>query len=234
MLDSKKRKSHWAWQAANNHPSRRRRGRKLRYLTYAAILIVGLAIGGFLRFADTVASLQPPATPKADAIVVLTGGYLRIDQAVGLLETGAGQRLLISGVHPDTSADQIRKLTRAPETLFNCCVDIGRQALDTIGNAHETASWVHEHGYKSILVVTNNYHMPRSLLELASVDPETHYIAYPVINSDLKTANWMARPATVRAMLSEYAKLTLATFRSSIGLEGPSGLRNTQPAKLGG
>ncbi len=193
-------------------------------------LVCGVAIGGFLRFADTVATLQAPPNPKADAIVVLTGGYLRIDQAVELLEAGVGKRLLISGVNPGTTAEQIRKLTRASTTLFDCCVDIGYEAIDTIGNAAETAKWVGKNGYSDILVVTNNYHMPRSLMELSAADPQTHYHAYPVVNSDLKTSNWMANPATLRAMLSEYLKLSAASIRSAIPMPDHSGLRSAVPA----
>ena len=88
----------------------------LRRLSYVVLLLVGLLFGGLLRFADTVAGLTPPEKPKADAVVVLTGGTQRIDQAVNLLETGTGQRLLISGVHPDTSAARIREMTRAPRS----------------------------------------------------------------------------------------------------------------------
>lgn len=226
MIDSKKRTNSWARQAAMSRGNRPGGRRGLRLLTYLTILIIGLVIGSFLRFADTIAKLTPPQNPKADAIVVLTGGYLRIEQAVALLETGAGKRLLISGVHPNTSADEIRKLTRAPEALFSCCVDIGREALDTIGNALETTAWVHKHDYKNVLVVTNNYHMPRSLTELSNADPQTNYIAYPVVNTDLKQGNWMANPVVLRSMLSEYIKLTLAQVRAGLGFSGHSGLRN--------
>ncbi len=226
MLDRKKA-NNWARQAARSGTHRSGRFGKWRLLVYAAILLAGLAMGGFLRFADTVANLTPPLNPNADAIVVLTGGYLRIEQAVALLESGAGKRLLISGVHPNTTAGDIRKLTRAPEAMFSCCVDIGREAVDTIGNASETAAWVHKHGYKRVLVVTNNYHIPRSLMELSYTDPDTDYIAYPVVNSDLKTTNWITRPVTLRAMLSEYAKLSLAQIRSGLGITSHSGLRGT-------
>ena len=60
------------------------------------ILLAGAAgTAGFLHFAETVAALETPRAPKADAIVVLTGGYQRIDRAIDLLKNGAGERLLI-------------------------------------------------------------------------------------------------------------------------------------------
>jgi len=130
--------------------------RVLRWMGFSCVLIAALIFGGFLRFADSVTTLKPPAEPRADAIIVLTGGYQRIDQAVELLQKGAGKRLLISGAHPSTTPTQIRRMTQWSANLFSCCVDIGYDALDTIGNAEEASNWIHAKGYKSILVVTNN------------------------------------------------------------------------------
>ncbi|MEZ2222905.1 YdcF family protein [Rhizobium sp. RCC_161_2] len=202
--------------------------RFLRWGGFAFVFLVAIVFGGFLHFADSIATLKPPLEPKADAIIVLTGGYQRIDQAVELLRTGAGNRLLISGAHPTTTPSQIRKLTQSPANLFNCCVDIGYDALDTIGNAREAAKWIHARGYKSILVVTNNYHMPRSLAELKYVDPGTDYIPYPVVNSDLKTKNWFTDPNALRTMIYEYAKVLLAGARNITGLGRPLGLRSQE------
>ncbi|MET3615917.1 uncharacterized SAM-binding protein YcdF (DUF218 family) [Rhizobium aquaticum] len=198
----------------------------LRRLSYVVLILAGLLFGGFLRFADAVAGLTPPEKPKADAVVVLTGGTQRIDQAVNLLETGTGQRLLISGVHPDTSAARIREMTRAPQSLFVCCVDLGYDAIDTVGNALETAKWVNAHKYRRVLVVTSNYHMPRSLLELHRIDPETQYIGYPIVYTDLKSENWMAMPEVVKAMVSEYVKLLGATIRAHLFTPDTSSLRS--------
>ncbi|NHT78137.1 YdcF family protein [Ferranicluibacter rubi] len=200
--------------------------RQLVRLTFYVMLVVaGCGTASLLYFADQVASLQPPVDPKADAIVVLTGGFQRIDQAVDLLKAGAGQRLLISGVHPTTTSSQIRRNTQSSADLFRCCVDIGHDAIDTIGNAHETANWIRNNGYKSILVVTNNYHMPRSLLELRRANPGIAFVPYPVVNSDLKSTNWMANPMVLKSILTEYAKLTVASLRDLLGTPTDSGLR---------
>ncbi|MBD9450946.1 YdcF family protein [Rhizobium sp. RHZ02] len=200
--------------------------RMLRWGGMASILAIALIFGGFLRFADSVTTLKPPLDPRADAIVVLTGGYQRIDQAVELLQKGAGKRLLISGVHPTTTPKQIRRMTQASPELFTCCVDVGYDALDTIGNAQEASNWIHQRGYKSVLVVTNNYHMPRSLAELAYVDAETQFIPYPVVNTDLKTSDWFTDPNAVRVMLAEYAKVLFAGARNLTGLGRHPGLRS--------
>lgn len=200
--------------------------RILRYGGIFALLCAAIFFGGFLHFVDMVTSLTPPSDPKADAIVVLTGGYQRIDQAVELLQNGSGRRLLISGVHPATTRVQIRKMTKGSEGLFDCCVDIGHDALDTIGNATETSRWIHDRGYRTILVVTSNYHMPRSLLELRRADGRTRFVAYPVVNSDLKTTAWYADPDALRTLLSEYGKIVVAYIRNVGGWDMSEGLRS--------
>ena len=214
--------------AGGNPPRRGLFRRILRWTGFAVILTVAVVFGGFLYFADSITTLKPPLDPKADAIVVLTGGYQRIDQAIELLRSGAGNRLLISGAHPTTTRLQIAKPTQTPTDLFNFCVDIGYDAIDTIGNAQETVKWIHAKGYHHVLVVTNNYHMPRSIAELRYVDPQTDFIPYPVVNSDLKTKAWFTDPNAMRTMLIEYAKVLLAGGRNLMGLSRPPGLRSEE------
>ncbi|MDW9416190.1 YdcF family protein [Sinorhizobium meliloti] len=216
----------WLERAARRRQSRSLLRKVLRRGFFVLLAFLTVFTAGFLQFADTVASLQPPATPKADAIVVLTGGFQRIDQAVDLLKLGAGKRLLISGVHPSTTRSQIRRNTQSSADLFKCCVDIGHAAIDTIGNATETSLWIRNRGYRTILVVTNNYHMPRSLLELRRARPETEFIAYPVVNSDLKTTNWLRNPLVLKAILLEYGKYSVATLRDVMGARWTNGLRS--------
>jgi uncharacterized SAM-binding protein YcdF (DUF218 family) len=199
--------------------------RVLRYGGYVSVLAMACLVGGFLYFADSVTMMRPPENPKADAIVVLTGGYQRIDQAVDLLRKGLGRRLLISGVHPTTTPKQIRSMTQSSYDLFACCVDMGYLAQDTIGNAFETAQWIHDKGYSSVLVVTSNYHMQRSLMELRRTDPKTQFIPYPVVISDLRTRAWYAEPNALRTLLSEYVKILLAYARDTTGWSSWRGLR---------
>lgn len=199
--------------------------RALRYGGMALILCVAVVAAGFLIFADSVTNMRPPETVRADAIVVLTGGYQRIEQAIDLLKRGYGQRLLISGVNPTTTAKQIRKTTRTSPELFECCIDIGYGAIDTIGNANETAIWIRDKGYKSVLVVTSNYHLARSLMELRRSDPDTQFIGYPVVNADLKTRAWYSEPDAMRTMLAEYGKTIVAYARGLTGWSRDQGLR---------
>jgi uncharacterized SAM-binding protein YcdF (DUF218 family) len=172
---------------------------------------------GFLAFYNSVAALTPSNDHKADAIVVLTGGYQRIDLGVQLLSDGAGRRLLISGVNPATSVNHIRTFTRSSGDIFECCVDLGHDALDTAGNATETVRWIRAHDYKTVLLVTNNYHMPRSLAELRRIDTDTVFIPYPVEKS-LTLTDIAANPLLLRTLATEYVKYLLVESRDWTGI----------------
>ena len=125
---------------------------KFAFIAISLCLIVagGFLIGGFLKFTDTVTSYETSAKVKnASAIVVFTGGNSRIDEAVKLLKDGKGQRLLITGVHPNISTKTLQKKFHIEENLFNCCVDIDKQAANTHGNAVETGKWSSSHKFDS-------------------------------------------------------------------------------------
>jgi uncharacterized SAM-binding protein YcdF (DUF218 family) len=187
------------------------------FLRLTGLAILGccvLFLGGFTLFANHVSHLSTPANPAgADAIIVLTGGQARLDAALGLLKSGKGKRLLISGVHPSADSDQIRAATGGDKTLFACCVDIDHAALDTIGNAEESAKWVRTHDYDKIILVTNNYHMPRSLLEMGRLLDKAELEPYPVVNTRLDDGEWMVQPKALRVLFTEYNKYLLALAR---------------------
>src|SRR5262249_43113915 len=103
---------------------------------------------GFWGFAPSVhGATPPPPFPAADGSVALTGGRLeRLTTGMDLLASGHGRRLLISGVNPQVKDEELFKLLHASDQLFKCCVDIGRRAEDTLGNAAETAAWANRNG----------------------------------------------------------------------------------------
>jgi uncharacterized SAM-binding protein YcdF (DUF218 family) len=195
-------------------------GRAARALRYTALGLSSgalLFIGGFALFATHVSELTTPENPAtADAIIVLTGGQSRIDAALDLLKSGKGERLLISGANPSSGREALRAATGADRQLFKCCVDIDHAALDTIGNAEESAKWVEQHDYSSVILVTNNYHMPRSLLEMHRLLAKARLDPYPVVNSRLDGGGWMVKPDALRVIFTEYLKYLAAVARGVV------------------
>ncbi|ALK07980.1 YdcF family protein [Blastochloris viridis] len=180
---------------------------------FSALVLLCAGVAGFVWFLSGLDVQPRPLTEKADAIVVLTGGASRIDDALDLLERGHGHRLLITGVHPATRVDELARLTSQSPALFACCVDIDRRALNTTGNAAETGAWVRRHGFRSLVVVTSAYHMPRTLLELGSAVPGVRLIAFPVVSDQLRAGPWWANARFARLIALEYLKYIAARVR---------------------
>jgi uncharacterized SAM-binding protein YcdF (DUF218 family) len=172
---------------------------------------------GFVAFANRVADAHPPTDARAEGIVVLTGGLGRIDSALRLLAEGRARRVLISGVNPSVGLKAISgTIDKDLEVALACCVDLGRSARDTIGNAAEARDWAKERGYTSLIVVTSDYHMPRSMAELAQAMPDVKLIPYPVISPELRVGDWWSNAASLALLFREYGKYLFATVRVRI------------------
>jgi len=198
----------------------------MKLVVVLVFVSVGLFAGGFLNFARTVSDYTPPQTIEiADGIVVLTGGAARISTGLSLLEMKKAKRLLISGVNRQTNMNDLRKLNSKYLSLFDCCVDKEAVAADTIGNARESKKWADENNYKSLTIVTSDYHMPRSLLEFRQQMPHMKLQAYPIAYDKLKQEGWWQDTATLRLILSEYSKYLVAGARRYLGDSAYSALR---------
>ncbi|GHC76307.1 YdcF family protein [Limoniibacter endophyticus] len=194
--------------------------RILRNLLFAVLACALFFLAGFGVFTQYIGSMKTPADVEAaDAIVVVTGGYARLTPAIDLLRTGKGKRLLISGVNPMAKPDEIRIATGTDRKLFDCCVDIDKAALNTIGNATESAKWIRGHKFRSVIVVTNNYHMPRTLLELQRTLSKVELRPYPVVLTRLDDGAWLHNPDAVRVLLTEYSKYLAALVRNFLPLD---------------
>lgn len=178
--------------------------RKLtRSTLWMLLILASLWTGGFLAFLDRPA---PHQMGESDAAVVLTGGAGRIEAAVGLLENAQVQRVLISGVNIQVRERDLEHIVGIPPETLSCCVDLGRAARNTWGNAEETAAWVRARNYQRITVVTADYHMPRSLLIFAHVMPDIALVPHSV-----------SAPASVYGKAKEYSKYILTLLAMRLG-----------------
>jgi uncharacterized SAM-binding protein YcdF (DUF218 family) len=209
--------------ATVRHDSAETRKPLFRPILFGFVLTAaGLALFGFLYFLGEIDrySATDHAT-QADGIVVLTGGKARVGTALELLGSGAGKRLLISGVHRDSSLESIRKAVSGSKELFGCCIDIDKKALDTVGNAEEAASWAKAKGFRSLIIVTSDYHMPRSMVEFQRKLPGVALSAHEVQSNPAVAAGAFADPDSLRILVPEYIKYVASRLR--LGLRESTG-----------
>lgn len=191
-------------------------GRWIRRLAFLIAVIAVLAGIGFFVFANAVPREEAKLTQKAEAIVVLTGGASRIVDAMELLASGYGQKLLISGVNPNTTRAELVKSNPDFERLFDCCITLGHRAQNTIGNAFEAARWVKDNRFKSVILVTSGWHMPRALMETEKELPGVKLIPHAVISEKMRDEPWWSDAATARLLFVEYVKYIVAYVRVRI------------------
>lgn len=194
--------------------------RVARLLARTAMFLVvasaAVICAGFAWFVYHVPAEEVTLERDADGIVVLTGGASRISDAIELLAAGHGKRLLISGVHRNTTMTEIARINPRYQRLVACCVDLDHSAINTVGNAVETRRWARDRGFTSLIVVTSAYHMPRTMAELERQMPEITLVPFPVVTDRLRSEPWWSSAPTARLMLSEYAKYVMARLRIRI------------------
>lgn len=176
----------------------------------AGRLLGFIIVGIFLWFAWFVLAMPAPlgAGVRTDGIVVLTGGPKRVARGIELLQAKSAQRLLISGVAPEVRSVELAVEYQVPKQLFDCCIDLGREAVDTRSNAEETAAWIRRNKYKSVRLVTAADHMRRAQVELeARLDADVDIVPDGVP---------VDRP--LRPMLREFAKYALRRAATLVGI----------------
>lgn len=188
-----------------------------RTIRFALIAFVLGAIGlmfGFVWFVERLPMEDASLKHEADGIVVLTGRAARISDAVELLASRHGKRLLITGVYPTTTANAIARLVPENQHWVSCCVDLDHSAVNTSGNAVQTRIWAKKNDIKSLIVVTSNYHMPRALTELAHQLPDVALIPYPINTDRVHVDTWWTSATSARLLFAEYLKYLRAVVRT--------------------
>jgi uncharacterized SAM-binding protein YcdF (DUF218 family) len=191
-----------------------------RFVLGSALLGGILLVGGFFVFAATIprAGVLPheeiEAFPRhARGMVVLTGdGGQRITRALELQKAGLADRLLISGVHPQTSIRDLAGMGH--KEILACCVDLGPWARTTRGNAVEARAWLRSRDYEVVLLVTSDFHLRRAVAELRRSAPEVEVIGIPVESRLAPERGWMARVPSWRLLGIEYLKFLVVKARS--------------------
>lgn len=138
---------------------------------------------GFMLFAFTLAG-PAPASQRADAAVVLTGGKGRIEHAVDVLDSGRVKRVFVAGADPAVTKSDIARRVRGKGRLVRCCLDLGSESVDTRSNAEEAGRWLSKHKYRSLLLITSDWHMRRSRYEFEKVLGENYDLKFDAVKSE--------------------------------------------------
>jgi uncharacterized SAM-binding protein YcdF (DUF218 family) len=184
--------------------------RRLGWTAVLLLAILAVWLGGFLWFARQIPQAVADLDSDTDAIVVLTGGSLRVQSGLTLLASGKAKKLFISGVYHGTDVAALLRVSHQTPEHVACCIVLGHDADNTLGNALETAQWMRQEGFRSLRLVTASYHMPRSLLEFSRAMPEMRIVAHPVFPERDRADHWWASPRGFARVLAEYHKYLLA------------------------
>jgi uncharacterized SAM-binding protein YcdF (DUF218 family) len=188
--------------------------------------VLGVAMLWLIGLLAFVAFIPGPGSTasddrRTDAIIVLTGGGDRLAEGFRLLERGLSKRLLVSGVATGVTLEQlIERLGAAGDAVpsaenLACCVTLGYEADNTVGNADESAEWVRRNDAHSVRLVTANYHMMRSLLEFRRRVPGLLVVPHPVFPSEVRDPHWFVKPRTLLLIVNEYHKYLVALGRAA-------------------
>jgi uncharacterized SAM-binding protein YcdF (DUF218 family) len=187
--------------------------RALGWFAAGAATSVLLWGAGLVWFVHSSLSMAPDPAIDTDAIVVLTGGRLRLEAGLDLLGAGRAQKLFVSGVNPHVDRVELMRVAgHAGGDLSR--VVIGHDADNTLGNARETAGWMHQQGYRSLRLVTSWYHMQRSLLEFERAMPDTMIVAEPVFPGPIEGGDHWLDVALLT--LNEYDKYLATLVRPAV------------------
>lgn len=203
---------------------RRRKEKRTRLVATTFVLIaVALAawVWGLILFVDRIPNSVEDEGRHTDAIIVLTGGTLRLEKGFELLSAKMAEKLLVSGVARGVQMEEVLEAAGLKLADLDCCVTLGYMAEDTGSNAIESAVWIRTNKVTSIRLVTSGYHMPRSLLEFRATVPGVEIVPHPVFPEHVMVNEWWARPGTASLVIAEYNKYLLAATRHWLrGIEG--------------
>ncbi len=172
---------------------------------FAAFIVLVWALG-FGWFALLLP--QPLDGRTTDAIVVLTGGAGRLDRGIALMQDGAAKRMLISGVDRSVRPHELAVRYDAPDKLFDCCITLGSEAIDTRSNGIETARWLERRGYDTVRLITSDWHMRRASFELRQALPVDIVLVYDAVPSQ----------PSFSTLFKEYHKYLVRRIAALIGI----------------
>ncbi len=158
----------------------------LRLFGWALLLLIALAVDDFYR--RTQSTFVPTQPPQPG--VVFTGQFSRVHAGLDLLERGQIAPLLISGVNQGAGipvagfADQFQLSPTLRVAIAAGALVLATDANNTIENVRETRYWLTTLSTtQPIVLITNQFHMPRASLALEQALGDRQVLRYCVAES---------------------------------------------------
>ena len=178
----------------------------IRFTIRALAFLMLLYVLGYALF--VVMLPQPASDRRTDAVVVLTGGAGRIERGLDTLRRRLAGRMLISGVQRTVRPHELALQHGVDPAIFDCCIDLGREAIDTRSNADEVARWMERRRFRSMRLITTDWHMPRAQFEVARRVGQDVTIVPDAVQSN----------PSHRQLFTEYNKFLLRHFADLVGI----------------
>ncbi len=139
-------------------------------------------------------------------VIVLTGGKMRIEKGMEIMQKGYAEKMFISGVFMPSEIQMKFKIEKTKKDLLECCISFGEEAKNTIENAAEADQWLRKNPeITKVILITSYYHLPRSILIFEKKlwsNPEIY--AVPAVEK----VNLLEQPLFhLRLVSSEYFKV---------------------------
>lgn len=188
----------------------------LRSIIRVSVILFLFWLIGLIWFISIIPDKLEDKDTVTNSIVVLTGGKNRLLTGFKLLEENKAEKLLISGVDEKANMADLKqiynKYTSEEMKSYEDRITLGHYATNTYSNALETALWMKANKFKSLRLVTSNYHLPRSLIEFQSAMPDIKIIPHPVFTDNFELNKWWLFPMTVKLIMLEYNKYLFKKF----------------------
>ena len=196
--------------------------KKIFFITFLLFLIAYFFIE-LNSFKERILTLQKDPINLSSNVVILTGGTNRIKEGFEVIykldkKSITNLNVLVSGTGKGFSKLSLQeKLNPGFDLrLIECCVELDSVSQNTYSNAIETSKWVSKNNIEEILLITSNYHIPRSILEFQNKMPNLKILYYPIIPKKHQINKWLKSFETFSLVSIEYCKYIIANIRIKI------------------
>lgn len=194
--------------------------------TLLLVSIVIVMVGCLLVWGDSLLIVTEPLPPDVDVVIPLQGSVraerARIAGSMDLLRGGIAAHALLSVPQESFWGESVPPLARA-YLQRNYGADLAARVdfcetsanvNSTVQEAQQSVACIRQHQWKSILVVTSDYHTRRARLLWRRVirsDPDLHVLVQGVSDPEFEHPWWRHRESA-KIWILEFAKLIWAIF----------------------